>query len=163
MTRSDVSPWSFYQGWDIYQNHLVEAIRPLSGEQLELRITPHLRSIGLLAKHIARTRANWLALAIGDETLNEDVAPVTQWTHDGDVPSADELVRGLDITFAAWRESLQRWTPDDMAYIFRGEWRGEPYELSRQWITWHVIEHDLHHGGELAFSLGAFGLAAPNL
>ncbi|HEY6285010.1 MAG TPA: hypothetical protein VIX20_05065 [Ktedonobacteraceae bacterium] len=35
--------------------------------------------------------------------------------------------------------------------------------LSRQWVIWHVIEHDLHHGGELSFSLGAHNLAAPDL
>lgn len=54
-------------------------------------------------------------------------------------------------------------TPEDMDYIFRGERWGQPYALSRQWVTWHVIEHDLHHGGELSFSLGANGLAAPDL
>ena len=48
-------------------------------------------------------------------------------------------------------------------YIFRGERAGEPYKLSRQWVNWHVIEHDLHHGGELSFSLGAHHLAAPDL
>jgi hypothetical protein len=30
-------------------------------------------------------------------------------------------------------------------------------------VTWHVIEHDLHHGGELSFSLGAHNLPAPEL
>jgi hypothetical protein len=29
--------------------------------------------------------------------------------------------------------------------------KGWGYELSRQWVIWHVIEHDLHHGGELSF------------
>jgi uncharacterized damage-inducible protein DinB len=72
-------------------------------------------------------------------------------------------VRGLEVTFRAWQQCLERWTPEDLEYIFRGEWGGEPYALSRQWIIWHVIEHDLHHGGELSFSLGAHGLAAPEL
>ena len=30
--------------------------------------------------------------------------------------------------------------------------------LSRAWILNHVMEHDLHHGGELALTLGMHGL-----
>jgi uncharacterized damage-inducible protein DinB len=161
MTQNPVSPWSFYQGWDAYQNHLVKAIEPLTPEQLELGIAPHLRSIGQLARHIIRTRAGWLYSLMGEG--GPDVAAIAQWEYDGAVPSTAELVRGLEITFRAWQDCLQRWTPEDMAYIFRGERWGKPYELSRQWVTWHVIEHDLHHGGELSFSLGAHGLAAPDL
>jgi len=161
MTQDTISPWNFYQGWDVYQDHLVKAIEPLTAEQLELRIAPHLRSVGLLAKHIVRTRAAWLSLVKGEG--GPDVAVFAQWKHDGDVPSTAELVRGLEVTFDAWQHWLQRWTPEDMDYIFRGERWGQPYALARQWVTWHVIEHDLHHGGELSFSLGAHGLAAPDL
>ena len=148
-------------GWDVYQGHLVKAIEPLTAEQLELRIAPNLRSIGQLAKHIVRTRAGWLSGLMGEG--GPDVAAIAEWDYDGDVPSTAELVRGLGVTFCAWQECLQRWTLEDMDFIFRGERRGEPYELSRQWVTWHVIEHDLHHGGELSFSLGAHGLPAPDL
>jgi len=35
--------------------------------------------------------------------------------------------------------------------------------VSRQCIFWHVIEHDLHHGGELSFSLGMHGSAAVDI
>ncbi len=163
MTQHTRSPWSFYKGWDVYQDHLVKATAPLTREQLELRISPDLRSICLLAKHIARTRANWLTLAIGEGSLEADVMAIARWEHDGAVLSADELVHGMEVTFRAWQQYLQRWTQEDMDYIFRGVHEGEPYELSRQWVVWHVIEHDLHHGGELSFSLGAYGLAAPDI
>lgn len=157
MTQQTISPWDFYQGWDVYQEHLVKAISPLTAEQLELRISPNLRSIGLLAKHLVRVRAVWLYFVM--EEGGPDIAAIAQWGHDGDIPSAAELVRGLEVTFQAWQERLQRWTPEDMNHVFKGERMGRSYELSRHWITWHVIEHDLHHGGELSFSLGAHGIA----
>ena len=163
MTQNTISPWNFYRGWDVYQGHLVKAIAPLTREQLELSISPDLRSIGQLARHIIRTRAGWLALAIGEGSLDAEVKAIAQWEYEGDVSATAELVHGLEVTFRVWEECLQRWTPEDMEYIFRGERWGRPYELSRQWITWHVIEHDLHHGGELSFSLGTHGLAAPDI
>ncbi len=161
MTQNTSSVWKFYKGWDVYQGHLVKEVEPLTAEQLELRISPNLRSIGLLAKHIVRTRASWLYNLMGEG--GTDVAAIAQWEHDGEVPSTAELVRGLKVTFRAWQECLERWTPEDLEYVFRGERWGQRYELSRQWVIWHVIEHDLHHGGEMSFSLGAFGLAAPDL
>ena len=147
-----------YKGWDVYQDHLVKSVEPLTAEQLEFSISPNLRSIGHLARHIVRTRADWLYNLMGEG--GPEIAVIAQWEY---VPSTAELVRGLEVTFRAWQECLQRWTPEDLEYIFRGEHGGEPYELSRQWVIWHVIEHDLHHGGELSFSLGAHNLAAPDL
>jgi hypothetical protein len=35
--------------------------------------------------------------------------------------------------------------------------------VARRWVVRHLLEHDLHHGGELASSLGAHGLPAPRL
>jgi len=161
MAHNTLSVWNFYKGWDTYQNHLIKAIEPLTAEQLELKISPDLRSIGSLARHIIRTRAGWLNGLMGEG--GPDVAGIARWEYEGDVPPTAELVRDLKVTFQAWQECLERWTPEDLEYIFRGERWGESYELSRQWVIWHVIEHDLHHGGELSFSLGAHGLAAPDL
>src|SRR5262245_58746475 len=135
MAQHTLSLWTFYQGWDAYQDHLVRAIEPLTAEQLQLRIAPHLRSIGLLASHIVRTRAGWLYDLMGEG--GPDVAAIAQREYDSDVPSTAELVYGLEVTFHAWQECLKRWTPEDLEYIFRGEYQGTHYELSRQWVIWH--------------------------
>ncbi|MGO8947002.1 MAG: DinB family protein [Ktedonobacterales bacterium] len=161
MAPNSLSSWTFYQGWDVYNGHLVKAIEPLTAEQLNLTIAPNLRSIGQLARHIVRARAGWLHTVLGEG--DSEIQAIAGWEYEGAVPPASELVRTLQVTFGAWQECLQRWTPEDMEYIFRGQRWGRPYELSRQWVTWHIIEHDLHHGGELSFSLGAHGLAAPEL
>src|SRR2546430_14014576 len=125
MTQNTHSSWNFYKGWDVYQGQLVRAIEPLTAEQLELKISPHLRSIGQLARHIIRTRAGWLYNMMGEG--GPDVAAIAQWEYEGDVPSAAELVQGLEVTFRAWQEGLQHWTPEDLEYIFRCERRGRPY------------------------------------
>lgn len=35
--------------------------------------------------------------------------------------------------------------------------------LTRQWMIWHIIAHDFHHGGALAITLGMQGIALPEL
>src|SRR3989442_2350803 len=79
------------------------------------------------------------------------------------VRSAADLVSGLERSLQFVQQCLSRWTPADLEYVFKGMWQGEEYALSRQWVIWHVIEHDLHHGGEFSLTLGMNGLTAPDL
>ena len=37
------------------------------------------------------------------------------------------------------------------------------YEVSRSWVIYHVMEHDLHHGGEVSLILGMNGLRTLDL
>lgn len=158
MAAESTSCWAFYAGWEAYQHLLVGTVAPLTGAHLRLTIASELRSIGMLATHLVRTRAAWLRLVLGEG--GPEVAAIAAWDDNvGDAPPAAELVRGLEVTFVAWRECLQRWTPRDLDEIFHDG----PDEVSRGWIIWHVIEHDLHHGGELSYSLGALGLAGLDL
>jgi uncharacterized damage-inducible protein DinB len=55
--------------------------------------------------------------------------------------------------------SIARWTPADWEEKLDDE--GEI--VTRSWIIWHLIEHDLHHGGEASITLGMHGLTAPDL
>jgi uncharacterized damage-inducible protein DinB len=158
MAAASISCWTFYAGWEEYNRLLAGAVAALSDADLRRTIASDLRSIGMLATHIVRTRAAWL-----HEVLDEGgpaVAAIAAWDDDaGDPPPAAELVRGLEVTFAAWKDCLERWTPGDLDAVFHDG----PDEVARGWVVWHVIEHDLHHGGELSYSLGALGLAGLNL
>jgi uncharacterized damage-inducible protein DinB len=40
---------------------------------------------------------------------------------------------------------------------------GERPRRTRQWIIWHLVEHDVHHGGEISFSLGMHGVTGLDL
>lgn len=154
----------FYKGWDVYQNHLTNAISPLSSEQLTLHATRDLRSIGMIATHIVAVRARWLhyVLEEGDEGLIE----IGRWD-DSNQPArnAAELVSGLATTWNVIEAALQRWTPADLEETLRDrdEETGEEEVFTRQWIIWHMLEHDMHHGGELSFSLGMHDLPAIDL
>src|SRR5436309_460422 len=105
MASDSISCWAFYAGWEDYQRLLVGAVAPLTDAQLERTIASELRSIGMLATHIVRTRAAWLRDVLGEG--GPEVAAIAAWEdRGGDAPQAAELVRGLEVTFAAWKECL---------------------------------------------------------
>lgn len=152
----------FFQGWENYQNLLITALAPLSLDQLALRAAPELRSVGLLATHIVGARANWMHRAFGEG--GSDIVALTRWRGPEDPPhTADELVQGLRSTWSLIQDCLARWTPADYAQTFTREWQGNEYVRTHGWVIWHLLEHDLHHGGEISLILGMHSLIAVDI
>ena len=152
----------FTQGWQNYQNQLSKALAPLSPEQLALRAAPDLRSIDELARHVIAVRAGWFHFNL--EEGDEHFGALSKWDGPGTHPrSAEELVSGLEQTWQVIQEVLGRYTLADLQSTVQEEWEGQTYTYTRGWIIWHVIEHDTHHGGEIAYSLGMHGLTAPDI
>ena len=150
------------QGWDTYQTRLADALEPLSLEQVTLRAAPNLRSIDQLARHIIGVRASWFhtVLAVGDEAFDAYSA----WNNpDAEPRPGSELAAGLRATWEVVRAALVGFTPEMLQESIERERWGKKHTFTRGWVVWHVIEHDLHHGGELGYSLGMRGLDAPDI
>lgn len=163
MTEHTFSLAPFYKGWDGYQQHLVHALAPLSPEQLNLRAAPHLRSVGINAAHIIGARAGWLHYVLREG--GEDLIALSERDNSDQLArSAAKLVQGLETTWQVIQDCLQRWTVADLDKIFHDtEDNGEVVAYTRQWVIWHLIEHDMHHGGEISFTLGMHGVPAIDL
>jgi uncharacterized damage-inducible protein DinB len=162
-----VSPLAtFYQpGWENYQHTVVQTIAPLSSEQLALPVAPHYVSIRELLAHMIDARVNWFFAWMGEEH-----AEMVHWWESSEpaVPEAAELVAMFEKTWQAISSALDRWTSVDLEQLIsppashqewlrsRGEEEAPPH--TRQWIVWHIMEHEIHHGGELSLALGTSGL-----
>ena len=165
-----VSPLAtFYKpGWENYQQAIVKTIAPLSSEQLALSVAPQNVSIGELLAHMIGARVNWFFAWMGEE--NAAMAAIDRWasSDESTVPEAAELVAMFEETWHVISSALDRWTSADLEQLIvppasHQEWlrrRGEEEEPphTRQWIVWHVMEHEIHHGGELSLALGTYGV-----
>jgi uncharacterized damage-inducible protein DinB len=153
-----------YPGWETYQTRLIQALEPLTEQQLRLRTADGLRGVGETCRHIIGARARWCryVLGLGDQTTEG----LANWD-DRAMPerSAAELVAGLRSSWEVLRTALTRWTANDLAVLIPNNHpsKEEPAEFSRAWVIWHLIEHDLHHSGEITEILGAHGLPGVDL
>ncbi|HLZ69938.1 MAG TPA: DinB family protein [Dehalococcoidia bacterium] len=157
---------TFYGGWEMYQRNLAEIIAPLSPEQLVLPASSRHYSIGMVTQHVIANRVWWFHVWMGEGS--PDLAPIAHWdpADPVEVPprSSAELVTGFKATWQLVADVLARWTPADLSQRFapppqmREEERRAIGERTRQWIIWHVLEHEIHHGGELSLALGGYGL-----
>jgi uncharacterized damage-inducible protein DinB len=148
---------AIFQGWKEYQEQLIVVLRPLSPEQLDMRVAPDLRSVGEIGTHIAGGRASWFYGLLNEG--DDEIATIAQWgRQDKSVRTAAKLVHGLEVTWTLMENALSRWTPTDLAAPIVVPWVGPEHPISRAWVLWHLLEHDLHHGGELTQTLGMSGL-----
>ena len=153
-----------YAGWQNYQRLLAAALADLTPEQLELRAAPGLRSIGVTTAHIIAARAGWFYKLLGEG--GDEFAALDIWDRDGQpARTAAELVGGLEATWRGMHAAIARWSPADWAKTYPNQqpMTGEPNPYTPAWVIWHLIEHDLHHGGEISLILGMHGLKAPEL
>ena len=154
------------RGYEAHQRRLVKMITPLDQAQLDLAAAPHLWSVRTLACHIVAARAGWMHSWMGEGSAS--FGAMADWDEDEALAtrSAAEIVRGLEESFAVIKSGFERWSAADLAEEFvrpTPNAAGERPKRSRQWIVWHLIEHDVHHGGEISFSLGMHGVPGLDL
>jgi len=151
-----------YENWRTYNDKLRDAVAPLTDEQLRLQPAPGMWPLGQILQHIVSVRAGWFSGTLQDD--NEAMTAYMEWgQYDSPARSAAELARGLDETWAFIESRLRRWTEDDRAVTFPDEWEGVVSHVSRSWVIYHVVEHDLHHGGEVSLLLGMNKLPGPDI
>ena len=162
MSQDQMLISSIYEGWRAYQQVMTKALAPLEADQLALRAAPSLRSVGEIAAHVIGARARWFYLLM--EEGGDDFKAFGKWDRRGAKGrSAEELVRGLEATWIGLHEAIARWTEQDWAKTWPGEDDSGPEVITRQWVIWHLIEHDIHHGGEISITLGSHSVPALEL
>ncbi len=165
MTQQVSSLITFYKkGWENYQQALVKTAASLTPEQLALPIAPHHWPIGQLLAHMIDARVFWFYGWMGEGTAN-----LVDWNDGGQAMyEAASLVAIFEKTWRVIANTLDRWTSAELEQLFsspashqawlQSQGLEEEPAHTRQWIVWHVLEHEIHHGGELSLALGTYGL-----
>ncbi len=157
MTEQTFSLNTLCTYWENYQQRLIATIAPLSSEQLALPAAPHHWTISELLTHMIGARIWWF-----HQWMREENAAIVHWLEadESAVPEAAELVTMFEETWSVISAALSRWTAADLERLVPppASVAEEKSAHTRQWIVWHVLEHEIHHGGELSLALGGHGL-----
>ena len=150
-----------YDGWDGYHRSIVNAVAPLTAEQLSCRAAPDMRSVGELAWHIADGRVDWFRRIDAPHSAS-------LWTEiegrEMRLPAgfdAEQLAAWLNQTWEMIAATLAQWSVEDLSVTFNHSYQGKVYAVSRQWTIWRIMAHDIHHGGQLSELLAMQGIVPP--
>ena len=164
---------AFYDGWAEQQEQLLESIRPLSPEQMQLRAAPGEWAIWRLASNMASGRLYWLCTMLGedDQGLSQmfrvDHATVpgvsldwAGWEDNEDRPrTAAEIEDAFLKTWGVVEACIGRWTLADLNQeVTRTDAFGQERTISPAWVLWRLMSHEVHHGAEISLILRVHGL-----
>jgi uncharacterized damage-inducible protein DinB len=113
-----------------------------------------MRSVGELVWHISAGRVDWFR-RLDAPTSAELWAEIEG---QAEPTEAGELVEWLGRTWNMVEATLAQWTVEDLPATFRQPYQGRVYAVSRQWVIWRIMTHDVHHGGQLSELLALQGI-----
>ncbi len=152
---------TYYKGWDNHNELLVRAVSSLDTGQLSWRAAPQLWSVRTLANHIVAVRAWWFHGWMGEGGPELGRFRDYDEGEESERREAAEIAAALRSSWSSLATCLSAWTDADLKAEFQRpvpNSQGQRPRRSRQYIVWHVAEHDLHHGGEISITLGMHGL-----
>jgi uncharacterized damage-inducible protein DinB len=140
--------------WKTVRHGLLEALDLLTDEQLAFVPREGLWSLGKVACHIAEAEEGWFRYAVSRE--------LTEWPTfaDKDEYSLEPVKALLSDVHDRTEVYLATVDAASLDRAIHTPW-GE--EIPLRWIIWHVLEHEVHHRGEIFLMLGLMGMKAPDI
>jgi len=147
---------TIFTHWKQVRQGLLEALDKLTDEQLQFKPHPSLWSLAETVRHIAEAENGWFRHVVTHE--------LDSWDEANFDPSADASLVNLKELLAgvhSYTENLCLSGGD--AFLSRQidlAWGGR---MSVEDVVWHVLEHEIHHRGEVYLMLGMLGIEAPDV
>jgi uncharacterized damage-inducible protein DinB len=145
-----MKPSEMFSHWEQVRRSLLVMIDRFS--QKELAFTPFKGSwsVGQIMLHIADCEDNWL-----HGVVRQEVEPWIFYDFK-DFPTKKAILAVLEKAHNRTITLLNSLDEDDLDKVYKTP-EGDSYTL--RWIIWHVLEHEIHHRGELSLALGLLGHA----
>jgi uncharacterized damage-inducible protein DinB len=135
--------------WIAVRRGLVNALDRLADEHLAFSPGRELWTLGTVARHIANAEDGWFRYVV---TAELDEWPVF-------TPEAYPTVEAIQGLLAEVHERTIAYLSDrgveDLERSVTAPWG---HDFTLRWVTWHVLEHEIHHRGEISLMMGLLGM-----
>ena len=142
-------PENLFSHWVLVRKGLITLIEKFDESELDFEPYPGGWTVGQIMVHIANAEEGWFRYAVTKE--------IEEWPEDlqfENYPTQEKILALLDTVHANTESYLRSLSEKDLSTEIDTPW-GESIPL--KWIIWHVIEHEIHHRGELSLILGILG------
>ncbi|OWR28910.1 damage-inducible protein DinB [Saccharibacillus sp. O23] len=142
------------------RRELLEKLEGITQQELDAPQGENKTTVGALLYHIADVETSWLHFDMfGRKDLDPEIeswfaAPTRDEQGEIWCPPGESLERHLERLAAVRRDFL-----DKLRSIDAEDWRTyrllpDEYEVTPEWIVYHLIEHEAHHRGQIFRMLG---------
>jgi uncharacterized damage-inducible protein DinB len=144
-----MKPETLFSHWGLVRKGLIRTIEKFSESDLHYNPYPGGWPVGQIMVHVANAEEGWFRYAVTKEI--EEWPSYLQFEN---YPNKSEVLEVLASVHEATERYLENLIEEDLAKEIHTPW-GEDIPLG--WIIWHVLEHEIHHRGELSLILGILG------
>jgi uncharacterized damage-inducible protein DinB len=138
----------FFSHWDQVHNDTLAVIGQFRETELDYISFEGSWTVKQIALHIAHAEEGWFRCIV--EKVHEEWPPSFEAI---DFPNGQSITTLLANTHKKTMAYLGTHTLDDLERVIESRWG----DFSLQFVIWHVIEHEIHHRGELSLVLGILG------
>lgn len=146
---------TLFAHWSDVRAGLVQALDKLTDAQLDFMPRAGLWSLRETVCHIAGTEEGW---------LRHIAANAGDWAEFGyaasDYPTVAALKTLLADTHARTQADFAQEADVLLERVATLPWGPR---VTLEWVVWHVLEHEIHHRGEVYLMLGLMGMEAPDV
>lgn len=144
-----MKPEDIFAHWKLVRRGLIEIVEKFQEEDLHFSPFESAWSVGEILLHIANAEQGWFRYAVTGEF---DAWP---GGHTLERYPTFESIKSLLMDVHDWTESyISRMSLEDYQRVVDLPW---DEQIHLGWIIWHVLEHEIHHRGELSLILGILG------
>ena len=142
-----------FQHWEEVRLGLVAGLDKLADAQLDFTPREGLWSLRETVVHIAGTEDGWLRCYTANQ-WHENPPEAKNY------PTVASLKRLLAEAHARTQAQFSQDADGLLQQVCQLPWGAQ---VSMGWAVWHVLEHEIHHRGEVFLMLGLMGIEAPDV
>jgi uncharacterized damage-inducible protein DinB len=139
-----------FNHWREVRRRLLGMVDQISEDHLTFTPREGLWDIGYVLRHIATSEDGWFRYAVQREISEWPAVPPAEA-----YPTVESIRELLDEVHARTRDYLATVDVSELDTPLALPWGAQ---TTRRWVIWHVIEHEIHHRGELSLMMGLLGL-----
>lgn len=145
-------------GMEDVRRTLLNQVKDLTQQELDAKVDNHAWTIGSLLYHISLIEADWLYSEVLESELPEKLSdgfPLPHRDQEGKLShiEGESLERHLERLEAVRHVFLKVFLSIDL-----NDWRRArilpDYEVTPEWVVYHLIEHEAHHRGQISSIIG---------
>jgi uncharacterized damage-inducible protein DinB len=155
LRRASMNAKELFGHWAEVREGLLQALDKLTDAQLDFVPREGLWSLGTVARHIANAEGGWFRYAVARELAEWPVEYTAE-----EYPTIESIKALLTEVHARTEAYLVTVNAAYLDQAIEVPWGAE---ISLRWIIWHVLEHEIHHRGEIFLMLGMLGLEGPDI
>jgi uncharacterized damage-inducible protein DinB len=144
--------YDLYPHWETRTNKILQSLENRTPYELEFKFRPNMRSLGNLYRHILAAEIFWMEDVLAGRGKMFSELDDSEYNNSKSILDKWQSVRSRS------QEIVRPYSLSDLKMTFLSL-RKKPIELG--YVLWHVVEHEIHHSGQISAMLRTQNLKSP--